>query len=110
MKHSKNWFCAVICMITLFCSYQIEACFSINGRIQSKKLNFFVGGTLDNNGELIGTETANINCETLSGKGVIDLLKSLLKQNYLLIQGLLIAVVNVLSLQMPILMKICSKK
>jgi hypothetical protein len=62
--------CAIY-LITVFCSQNAEAGFSNSGKMQSKNLNLTVGGTLDNNGELIGTESANIGCDTLSGKGVI---------------------------------------
>jgi filamentous hemagglutinin len=46
--------------------------FSNGGRMHSKNLNLSIGGTLDNNGELIGTESAAISCDTLSGKGLIS--------------------------------------
>lgn len=40
--------------------------------MQSKNLNLSIGGTLDNNGELIGTESATLSCDTLSGKGLLS--------------------------------------
>jgi hypothetical protein len=40
--------------------------------MQSKNLNLSIVGTLDNNGELVGTESATLSCDTLSGKGVLS--------------------------------------
>ncbi len=62
---------AIVFLFTLFCIQNVEAGYSNNGRMQAKNLNLSVGGTLDNNGELIGTESANLSCDTLSGKGFI---------------------------------------
>lgn len=61
----------VACLLTVFCIQSVEAGFYNNGRMQSRNLNLSVRGTLDNNGELIGAETANLVCDTLSGKGLI---------------------------------------
>lgn len=53
------------------CGIKLEAGFSNNGRFQSNCLNLTVNGTLDNNGQLIGLESAYISCHTLSGNGLI---------------------------------------
>lgn len=57
---------------TLFAMQNVEAGFSNNGRMQSKNLNLSIGGTLDNNGELIGVESLTLSSDTLSGKGLIS--------------------------------------
>lgn len=64
-------FGSLLFFLALLSTQNAEAGFSNNGRMQSTNLNLNVGGTLDNNGELIGTESAKISCDTLSGKGVI---------------------------------------
>lgn len=71
MKFSFSMFGSLFFLLTLLCVQNVEAGFSNSGRMQSKNLNISVGGTLDNNGELIGTESANLSCDTLSGKGLI---------------------------------------
>lgn len=71
MKSTYTAFGSLIFFLTLLCAPNLEAGFSNSGRMQSKNLNLSVGGTLDNNGELTGTETATLACETLSGKGLI---------------------------------------
>lgn len=58
-------------LLSVFSTQTVEAGLSNGGRMQSTHLQLSVGGTLDNNGELIGTETANLACDTLSGKGLI---------------------------------------
>jgi hypothetical protein len=72
MKLSKTFFGSIIFLSTLFCVNNVEAGFSNSGKMQSKNLNLSVGGTLDNNGELIGIETATLSCDTLTGKGTIS--------------------------------------
>lgn len=72
MKLSNALFGGLIFLSTLLGVQNVEAGFSNNGRMQSRTLNLSVGGTLDNNGELIGTESANLSCDTLSGKGLIS--------------------------------------
>lgn len=71
MKYPMFLISGLICLLTVFCAQHVEAGFSNSGRMQSKNLNISVGGTLDNNGELIGSETATLSCDTLSGKGLI---------------------------------------
>ena len=72
MKLSSTLFGSIIFLLTLLCMQHVEAGFSNAGRMQSKNLNLSVGGTLDNNGELIGIESIHASCETLSGKGLIS--------------------------------------
>ena len=72
MKLSCSVFGSIIFLSALFCVQNVEAGFSNSGRMQSKNLNLSVGGTLDNNGELIGTESATLSCDTLSGKGSLS--------------------------------------
>lgn len=62
----------MMAVISLMSFKTLEAGFSNSGRMQSKNLTLSVGGTLDNNGELIGSESANLSCDTLSGKGLIQ--------------------------------------
>ncbi|MCE5316423.1 MAG: hypothetical protein LLG04_03545 [Parachlamydia sp.] len=71
MKFSYAACGSLIFFLTLLCVQNVEAGFSNSGRMQSKNLNLSIGGTLDNNGELNGSETATLSCETLSGKGLI---------------------------------------
>ena len=49
----------------------LYAGFFNSGTMQSKSLNLSIGGTLENNGELIGIESARISCDTFSGKGIL---------------------------------------
>jgi|GEM_PF-4006776 len=72
MKLSCSVFGSLIFLSALFFVQNIEAGYSNNGRMQSKNLNLSIGGTLDNNGELIATESANLSCDTLSGEGLIS--------------------------------------
>lgn len=62
----------ILFALTVLCTGFAEAGFSNSGKFQSRNLNLSVGGTLENNGELIGTETAKLSCETLTGKGIIN--------------------------------------
>lgn len=55
----------------MVCIQSLEAGFSNGGRFQSTNLQLNVGGTLENNGELIGTASADITCDTITGKGAI---------------------------------------
>lgn len=72
MKSSYATFGSLFFFLTLLCVHNAEAgSFSNSGRMKSNNLNLSIGGTLDNNGELTGVETATISCETLSGKGLI---------------------------------------
>lgn len=63
---------ALFFLLSLFCVQKIEAGFSNSGRMQSRILTLSVGGTLDNNGELIGTESAALSCDTFAGKGLLS--------------------------------------
>ena len=72
MKLSFSAIGCLLFMLTFFYIQNVEAGFSNNGRMQSNHLNLSVGGTLDNNGVLIGTESATISCDTLSGKGLLQ--------------------------------------
>ena len=45
----------------------VSAGFYNGGTFQSKNLNLNIGGTLENNGSLIGTESANVTCGTFAG-------------------------------------------
>lgn len=71
MKSSFAAFGSLILCLALLTVQNAEAGFSNSGRMKSKNLNISVNGTLDNNGELTGSETATLSCETLSGKGLI---------------------------------------
>ncbi len=71
MKLSFSIFASLIFLFTLMCVQHAEAGFSNNGRMQSKNLNLSIGGTLDNNGDLIGKESVTLSCDTLSGNGLI---------------------------------------
>ncbi|MGA8163561.1 MAG: hypothetical protein WB791_00870 [Waddliaceae bacterium] len=71
----KCSFSAIGCLLAAaasFCLQHVEAGFSNPGRMESKHLNIDIHGTLDNNGELIGRESATISCDTISGKGLIQ--------------------------------------
>lgn len=70
MKISSTFF-GLIFLLTFFCFQNAEAGFNNAGRMQSKNLHLSIGGTLDNSGELIGTESAYISCDTITGKGAI---------------------------------------
>lgn len=72
MKLSFSIFGKLLFLLTLLCVQNVEAGFSNSGRMQSRNLNLSIGGTLDNNGELIGTETATLSCDTFSGKGLLS--------------------------------------
>jgi hypothetical protein len=72
MKLSIKTMGYLLFVFTFLCIQNVEAGFSNNGRMQSKNLNLNIGGTLDNNGELIGTESATIVCDTISGKGLLS--------------------------------------
>lgn len=63
---------SLLCLYCLFFMQSVQAGSFINsGRMQLRNVNISVNWTFDNNGELIGTDTANIECETITGKGVI---------------------------------------
>lgn len=71
MTFKSLFFCFTIFTFAFFLT-PMEAGFSNSGRMQSRNLQLCVGGTLDNQGELIGTESANLSCDTLTGKGLIS--------------------------------------
>lgn len=71
MKFSISFLTSLICFLSLMNIQNAEAGFSNSGCMQSRHLNLSVGGTLDNNGTLIGTESAKLSCDTLSGNGLI---------------------------------------
>lgn len=56
----------------LLCATHAHAGFSNGGTMKSNNLNLSIGGTLDNNGSLIGTQSAYIKCDTITGKGLIS--------------------------------------
>ncbi len=62
----------IVLLLSLFCCFQLNAGFSNSGKMQSKNLQISTGGTLENNGELIGTTSATLCCDTLSGNGLIQ--------------------------------------
>ncbi|MBA2728359.1 MAG: hypothetical protein H0U49_09335 [Parachlamydiaceae bacterium] len=72
MNLSSSLFGSLIFLSTLLSMQNVEAGFSNSGRMQSKNISLSIGGTLDNNGELIGTESATLSCDTLSGKGLLS--------------------------------------
>ncbi len=81
-------YCFLSLLLFLFAySIHAEAAFSNNGRMQSTDLNLSIGGTLDNDGELIGVETAKISCETLTGKGLIRAPDILIKAKFFAFTG-----------------------
>lgn len=60
-------------MLVLFLSTtQVECGFSNHGIWRSENINLVVNGTLENEGELIGSNSATLCCETLSGSGLIQ--------------------------------------
>ncbi|MFV0340600.1 MAG: hypothetical protein ACK5MA_08275 [Parachlamydiaceae bacterium] len=59
-------------LIALFFGASAEAGFSNSGTFKSDRLNLNIGGTLENDGKLIGVELANISCQTITGKGLIQ--------------------------------------
>ena len=89
MKLSISIVGSLMCCLSLFCTSQVEAGFTNSGRMQSNQLNLSVGGTLDNNGELIGIESANIKCDTLSGKGLIKLSQITIKAKLFAFTGVI---------------------
>lgn len=71
MNLSNTFFRTLIFLSVLFCMQNVKADFSTNSRMQAKYLQLSVGGTLNNNGELFGTESATLSCDTFSGKGLL---------------------------------------
>src|SRR5690242_13144831 len=67
----KNIYSILFALTVLFTGFA-EAGFINGGKFQGKQLNLNVAGTLENNGQLIGTESARINCDTITGKGLIE--------------------------------------
>lgn len=63
---------SILFLLALVVVQTAEAGFSTNGRMQSKNLNLSIGGVLENNGQLIGLDAANLSCDRLTGKGLIS--------------------------------------
>ncbi|SCA63468.1 Uncharacterized protein SCG7109_AP_00080 [Chlamydiales bacterium SCGC AG-110-M15] len=73
MKISKL-FASLTCLavfVAAFIANPVEAGFSNNGHFQSKNLNLSSQTVLDNNGELVGSESVKLSCGTLTGTGLI---------------------------------------
>lgn len=69
----KNRIISTVCAFLFITGFSVaEAGFINDGIIKMKDLNLSVIGTLENNGTLVGTESAKIACETLTGKGLIQ--------------------------------------
>jgi hypothetical protein len=49
----------------------VEAGFTNTGTFQSRNLNLNFGGTLQNDGQLLASETAKLGCDVLAGTGLI---------------------------------------
>lgn len=74
---------SILCLATVFA----EAGFSNAGVMQSKNLYLTVSGTLDNSGQLIGTESATFSCDTITGKGLIKSPQIVLKAKLFAFKG-----------------------
>ncbi|MFA6916199.1 MAG: hypothetical protein WC222_07365 [Parachlamydiales bacterium] len=78
MKLKNLFTCCLIVLATCF-AINLEASFINNGRFLSDAVRLNVGGTLDNNGEIIGRTSINLSCEALVGKGKIQAPKIVIK-------------------------------
>jgi hypothetical protein len=69
-KLSSTVACAAL-MLAGLVSNPLEAGFSNTGEMESPNLSMQIAGTLENDGVLIGNESAYLECETLTGTGYI---------------------------------------
>ncbi|MFY7843475.1 MAG: hypothetical protein ACOVOR_05645 [Rhabdochlamydiaceae bacterium] len=71
LKLSSIRFMILAFFLPLFFA-NLEAGFFNTGTMHTRHLILSTKGTLDNSGKLIGTESASISCDNLSGKGLIS--------------------------------------
>lgn len=75
------------CLCVLLASSHLEATFNNTGRFLSDNVALNVGGTLDNNGEIIGRTSLALSCDVLTGKGLIQSPKVVIKAKHFAYTG-----------------------
>lgn len=65
-------FCLLALTLIALTPKHLEAGFSNNGTMRSNKIMLHVRGNLDNNGSLIGRESADISCGSFTGSGLLE--------------------------------------
>lgn len=86
MKNIFFWMSAFV----LFLSSSLHAGnFSTSGKVQMNHLYLAVDGTLNNNGQLIGTHSAHLLSHTLAGGGVIKSPEILIKTHVFAFTGVI---------------------
>lgn len=79
-----------VCLLSLALSGPLAAGnFSTSGKVQMNHLYLAVEGTLNNDGHLIGTHSANLLCHTLAGSGVIKSPEVMIKAHVFAFTGVI---------------------